>query len=325
MGIDYLSNAHKLPDSANIKIIYSSSVALFALNYTLPLSVILSQITTILSLIKRNELLALNAIGYSKKSVSSIIFFISLLATLSLIALNSTSFAYAKERIDNIQDNGTTVTSKENFFVKYQNSYIYFERLYPLFQRAEVIRIYELENGNLKRIIKSDRAFYRDDFWILESPTIIKKPDTLELGGEGLDVQNADRLETLRGFKPKILDNVYETRGVLSIIDAIESIKLLNIEGINTDKIRSVLYSLLMFPLFAPLFGLVICRFAPLQSRYENLSLLAFKAIMLALSSWGLFFALSKLSTSGLINPEVSILLPLVLMMAFSIYSYNKS
>lgn len=324
VGIDFISNVNRLPTSANLQIIYIVNSSAFALNYTLPMSIIISTIVTLMSLVKKSEFLALCTIGYSKKDLCHVIFSISTLITLIFIGLNFTQFAYSKDVVDNILKDGKIHNSKEDFFVKHSNYYIYFEKLYPLLQRAEFIRVFEIEDENIKRIIQANIAEYRDDHWVLMKPNIIEKPKDLELGGEGLSVISKDEMVLLKGFKPKILDNIYEARGVLSITDALNSIFLLSQEGVNTNKIRALLYLLVLFPLLAPIFIVFAIQATPFIGRYQNLSILAFKGVALALAIWGVLFALSKLAVSGLILPEISILAPFVVVLAFGFFVYSK-
>ncbi len=57
-------------------------------------------------------------------------------------------------------------------------------------------------------------------------------------------------LNTLDGFQPKILDNVYEARNDSSLLDAINAMFLLEKQGVNTSKIRGNIYNIAICSIF---------------------------------------------------------------------------
>jgi lipopolysaccharide export system permease protein len=86
-----------------------------------------------------------------------------------------------------------------------------------------------------------------------------------------------------------------------------------------------VLYVLVLFPLFSPLFGVLIVRYAPLSQRYINVTLWSFLMLFITLTLWGFFYGLGRLAIGGLVIPELGVIVPLALLSGFSIYQYMRS
>ena len=131
-------------------------------------------------------------------------------------------------------------------------------------------------------------------------------------------------MHTLDGFKPKILDNVYESKTDFSIFDAVSALVLLKEQGINTQKIRGVIYNQIIIPFFVLPMILLVYAYASLNSRFFNLGKFTSLSIFGTLIVWGFFFMLFKLTSSGSIVPEFSLLLPMLIWLILSTYIYNK-
>ena len=143
-----------------------------------------------------------------------------------------------------------------------------------------------------------------------------------------LDIKYEKSLDTLYGFKPKILDNVYEDSSSFatsfSIIDAITAYMLLNEQGIKTDKIRSLLYNEIFVPFFIFPILLLIFAYSSINSRFFNLGKFVSFSVFGTLIIWGLFFILYKFTTTVSVGPEISVLLPLVIWLVISIVQYRR-
>lgn len=325
LGIEFVQHRDKLPDSANIQILFAAYDFMFALNFMLPVSLILAQIVCMILLVRRNELQAMHAMGYSRRQIMRPFIVLSFMITSIYVGLNATPFAYAKERVDSILDKRYFADAKENYFVKYEDYYVYFGKLYPLLSYASDVRVFQVRDRDMNRFIRAERAYFDKGGWQLLDATVFDKPREIDLAGEGIRVSTGQNLEILQGFRPKILDNIYETQGGLTIGDALDSWRLLSSQNVNNEKIRAILLSLLVFPFFAPLLGVVIVHYSPISQRYVNLSLVAFTGIFVTLVVWGLLYSLTRLSVSGLVIPEFSIMLPVFLLGIASAYLYNKT
>ncbi|TLD83205.1 YjgP/YjgQ family permease [Helicobacter sp. MIT 11-5569] len=330
VAIDLVKFLDNLPNSANLFILLFVYDFMYASQFILPLSLILAQIVLMINLLKSAQFTAFLALGFARIKIFFPIFLLSFLITFAFIALNATPFAYAKERVDLIIDQGFAGNYKNDLFVKYNHNYIYFKKIYPLLQSAEDVIVYEFDpkNDALVSIVESKRAKFNGENWILENATITTLDHTLALGKNPIKIQKGDAYTTLHGFKPKILENIYEKQGSISILDAFEAFMLLKKQNANTQKVRGALYNLLFFPLFAPLIMVCLAIFIPNSNRYANLGLMTLGMILGILILWGIFFSFSRLSMSGFLQPEFSILLPvfiLFLTSSFCLYKILKS
>lgn len=324
VGVDLLTNYTTLPDSANLQILYALFQGLNAINYVLPLSIVFGMIVTVFAMVKSNELICMYASGISKQALIKPFFITSLLITLGYIGLNCTDFAYANEYSSNLKKFSRISNSSEDLFLKNDNQYIYFKKLDPFKQVATDVSIFETQSLDLIKVIRASSAFFAKDHWVLENATITYKPTVTNLNDSGLRIEKVDKLRALEHFKPKIMDNVYQSDYTLSIVDGIEALQFFATQSVNTSKIKATLFYQLFFPLFAPLLVVILYAKAPLLSRYFNTALLASAFAFVTLVVWSLLFLLSKLSANGVLLSEIGILLPIVLLSLISLNFYYK-
>ena len=326
--IDLVKYLDELPQSANLIVLLIFYDFVYASNYILPLSLVLAQIVLVISMLRNSQFTAFLAIGYAKFRILLPFFTLSLLITCIFIILNATPFAYAKERVDLIIDQGFVGNFKSDLFIKYNNNYIYFQKIYPLLRSAEGVVVYEFdtENNTLSRIVESQKAKFNDinAEWVLENVTITALDKNLAIGKNPLIIQKETTYTTLHGFRPKILENIYEEKGNVSIIDAYEAFVLLKEQGANTQKVRGAIYNLIFFPLFAPFIMVCLAVFIPNSNRYANLGLMSLGMILGVLVIWGVFFSFSKLSASGFLQPEFSVLMPIFVLFLVSSFCFYK-
>ena len=181
------------------------------------------------------------------------------------------------------------------------------------------------DNSSILSIVESQKAIFNGEEWELQNVMITNfNDDNLQIGQNPLIIQKRETYVTLYGFKPKILENIYEKKGSISIMDAYEAISLLKEQGVNTQKIRGLLYNLIFFPLFAPLVMVCLVNFTPNSNRYVNLSLITLSMILGILVMWGVFFSFSRLSISGFLQPEISILIPIFILFLVSFWTLIK-
>lgn len=320
--IDLVKYLDELPQSANLIVLLIFYDFVYASNFILPLSLVLAQIVLSISMLRNSQFTAFLALGYSKARIFLPIFIVSFLITLLFVLLNATPFAYAKERVDLIIERGYLGSYKNDLFIKYNENYIYFEKIFPLLKMAENVKVYEVFNKQVIKIIEAPKATFIEDKWKLEDAKITTLDSNLEVGKNPLKIEEQKTYETLEGFKPKILDNIYEKQGSVSIVDALEAIWLLKKQGVNTQKLRSSLYALIFFPFFAPLVMVCLARFTPNSNRYANIGGITLGMILGVLIVWGVFFSFSRLSMSGFLPPEVSIILPIGILGLVSLWLF---
>ena len=324
VGMDLIGEADKLPDSANLVFLYVAFQAAYSLETVLPLSLVFGAVATKIHLIRMNELVAAYSLGASRVRVLMPFLAVSLLFAAVYIAASTTGFAYSGERAKAIKKDRFLSSVTHDLFLKYDNSYVYIKQLLPLQNEARGLEILELEEGDLKRHLWADRALFRQNAWHLESVTVITKPTVTGLQDEGITVEHFPAYEALTGFRPEIMDTIYEAKTAFSLVDAARAWLLLSSQQINTDRIRGVFYSSLFFPLFAPLFVAIMFFFVPISSRFFNVAFFSSMAVLATLVSWGLLFALSQLARNGTLQPEAGLLLPFLLTTLIAGYLLKK-
>lgn len=324
VGIDFLQNFKNVPQSANLQLLYVLYNAFFTLTLALPLSIVFGWIITLVVFIRNNEFVAFNAIGATNKKIFLPVINISVFLLSLLIFLQMTPLAYSYDQKKKILDNEYFTNTKSDIFLKYNDYYVYFKKLLPLEKKAEDIHIFRVSGKDVIETIIGEKAYFQNNRWYVVDVKIIEKPKDLNVDNSKLEIRYEKFLHTLDGFKPKILDNVYESKSDFSIFDAVSAVVLLKEQGINTDKIRSILYNQLIVPFFVIPLILLIFAYASLNSRFFNIGKFTSLSVFGTLVIWGIFFILFKFTNGGVIIPEVSILLPMLFWVIISIYFYNK-
>lgn len=324
VGVDLLTNYTSLPASANLQILYALFQAMNAVNYVFPLSIVFGMIVTNFSMIKSNELICMYASGISKKALVRPFFLTSFILTLFYIGLNSTDFAYAYEYGSNLKKFNRISTNSEDLFLKNNNQYIYFKKLDPLKKVAYDVTIFEVDSVDLKKIIHASSAYFVQNHWILENVIITHKPTVKSLNDVGYSIEKVDKLSTMEDFKPRIMDNVYQSEYALSISDGIDALNFFASQGVNTSKIKATLFYQLFFPLFAPFLIVILYYKAPVMSRYFNTALVSSSFAFIALVVWSALFLLSRLCANGVLLSEIGILLPIVILSLIALNFYYK-
>ncbi|NLK65974.1 MAG: LptF/LptG family permease [Campylobacteraceae bacterium] len=323
-GIDILLNLKDLSTSANLALLYVALTALSAVAYTLPLSLIFALILALFNMIRSNELISFYALGISKNKLVRMPFIISLLITCFYVYLNSTPFAYAAQYRDNLESLDAVGSVSRGIFLKYDDKYVYIRELNALAKAASGIKIIQTNGGMVEKITSAGKAAYDDNKWTFynEHSTIL--PLNLELGGEGLKFQTSKEFVDLHGFRPDDIEKIYESSSVYSITDALSAIETFKNQGVNIDGIKATLYSLVVSPLFAPFMLLILFYHLPITGRFFNLALLSFGFFIVTISFWGVLFVMTRFSLTGVIAPEIGIVLPIGLLGAYAFYLVFK-
>jgi len=324
VGMDFLQNSKNLPDSANLQFLYLMYNTLFSLFLTLPLSLVFAWVVTLVIFIRNNELVAFSSLGAKRLKIYIPVILSAFSLILMQILLQMTPIAYSYEQKNKILDGNYFSSMKSDIFLKYNDNFIYFENLYPLKKEAHNIHIYKVVEDDIVETIIAKKAIFQNDKWYIVDAKIVKKPKDLDFETSKLEVRYEKFLNTLDGFKPKILDNVYESKSNFSILDAISALSLLSEQGVNTDKIRGAIYYETFIPFFIIPLMMMIFAFSSLNRRFFNLGTFTSFSVFGTLVIWGIFFMLHKFSNSGVIKPEFSLLLPLILWFLISFFIYRK-
>ncbi len=327
VGFDYMGVATKLPDSANLVVMYIVYKVFYSIDMLLPLTLVFAMIATKVSFIRNNTLVAFYALGYSKVDILKPFVAISMIIIVLFVALHSTSFARANEFANNIKSNDSLSYTTTDLFFTYNNQYVYFGELFPLQERAEDIRIFTIEKGALAQVVTATGAHYKKGYWYVKTAHIIRKPSDISFNTtDGITIETNATLKLLKGFRPKILDQVYEGKVDFTIMDAIDAIVLLQSERLSVDKIKSALYKIFIYPFFVPALIVVIFFLVPISNRFMSISLFTFGAILVTLMIWVVLFSLIELSNNKVIPSEVGIILPILLLWisAATIWQKNR-
>lgn len=324
VGIDFLQNFKDLPNSANLQLLYLLYNSFFTLTLALPLSIVFGWVVTLVIFIRNNELVAFNAVGSTTYKIYAPVLKISIALISILVLLQATPLAYSYDQKKKILDNEYFTSTKSDIFLKYNDNYIYFKKLLPLEKKAEGIHIYKVKDKDIVQTIIARNAYFQNDRWYVVDAKIVTKPKIMNLDNSKLDIRYEKFLHTLEGFKPKILDNVYEAKSNFSILDATSALILLSNQGINTEKIRGILYNQIFVPFFVIPLLLLIYAYASLNSRFFNMGRFTSLSIFGTLIVWGVFFMLFKFTSGGIVLPELSILLPVILWFIGAIYFYKR-
>ncbi len=325
VGSDYMNYADKLSNSANILLIYLVYKAFFAIDMLLPLSLVFAMISTKVHLIRSNALVSLLSLGYTRVDILKPFLAVSTFIVIVFISLHANpNFARADEFSNNIYKNAQYLSPTRDLFFTYKGQYVYFSRMLPLQEKAEGIRIFKIKDGSLLEVLMAKEAYYRDGAWVVKNADIIQKPQDIDFESGGIVVKNGDNLHLLAGFRPKMLDQVYEGKVNFTIMNAIDAILLLEEQGVDTSSIRAALYKIFIYPFFVPALVVIIFFFVPASSRFVNISLFSFGAILSTLMVWGILFMLIELSNHKTIPSEVGVIAPVVFLMLFAFRQYRK-
>jgi lipopolysaccharide export system permease protein len=325
VGFDYMEQAEKLSDSVNLVLIYVVYKIFFAMDMLLPLSLVFAMIATKIFLIRSNALVSFYSLGYSRIDVlrpfvvvsSTIIVFYVFFHTFA-------SFARADEKAENIKVNAEYLNTARNLFFTFENSYIYFGELLPIKEKAIDVRIFIISNNSLKEVIEAKEANYKDDYWLIEDAHVIQKPEKIDFESSGIIVQDSQNLKILQGFRPKIIDQVYEGKVNFTIPDAIDALVLLQKQNISIDTVKWALYKTFIHPFFVPCMVVIIFFFVPISPRFLNISLFSFGAILASLFTWGTLFMLLELSNNKTIPSEIGVIAPVVILFAVALRQWRK-
>lgn len=315
VGFDLMEYASDLPQSANLVLIYIMYKFFYAVDMMLPISLVFAMIASLVELVRSNAIVAYYAIGYSKNRLFSPFLAISTLVLGIYIALHTTAFARANEYANNLRESSELIRPTSSLFFTHEGNYIYFGNLFPLTRKAEDIRIFTFSEGHFREALSATDAVYRDGFWRIQKAHLVHAPETLDLRGGGIMIEDRENIKVLPNFRPKILDQVYEGKVNFTISDGLEALRLLKNQNVDVAKIKSALYRIFFSPWFAPILMVIFFSYAPVSSRFLNLSLFSFGAILATLLIWGVLFMMGELSVNKTLSPEVGVIFPIVLLM----------
>jgi len=325
VGFDYMDNASKLSKSANLVVIYLVYKAFFAIDMLLPLALVFGMITTKIHLIRSNALVSFYSLGYSRVDILKPFVIVSSAVVVIFISLHSlSSFSRADEFSNNIRKNAEYLSPTRDLFFIYEDKYVYFSKMLPLQEKAEGIRVFTIKNKSLKEVLMAKESFYRDGYWHIKDADIIIKPDKIDFESLGIKLTHKNDFGILKGFRPKMLDQVYEGKVNFTIKNAIDAIVLLDKQNININSIKSALYKIFIYPFFVPCLVVIIFFFVPVSARFLNISLFSFGAILITLLVWGILFMMIELSNNKTISSEIGVVMPVAILFLIALRQWRR-
>jgi len=314
---DYILTINKLPDASNLQMLYISFKAMEGVEILWQISMIFAFITSWVSLVRSNALVSIFSFGYSKKAVIAPFLGVFALCYVVMIFIQMTEFSYAKDRASQIRSHGAIGSVTKDIFFHYDGNYVYMKRLYPLQQRAEDLRIFTADEDKFL-VIYAKEAFYDNNQWLM--PEV----EYVTLSDQKVVTKSEENFISLHNFKPRVLETVYESGSGFTIIDAFLALEILFAQGVNTDRVRAVIFNKILTPFFVLILMVIYFYKLPLHARFGNLALVTTVFITVSLFIWGVIFALFKLTSTGAISPEIGMIIPLVAMLSYMTYLLKK-
>jgi len=319
-SIDYFQHADALSVTANYKILYIFYMWQEALGLLYPLAIVFALIMTKLYLVKNHTMGALHAFGYNKSKLFFPLLIIASVTYIIFTFLHTTEFSYAKDKAKVLLENQINAYDVNDLFFKYNDSFVYIRKLDPVEKKIEDITIFKVEGYQVRYTIHAPVAFFDGIEWDAQNATLkthIYKNGKLK----NYTVEHKTNIKTLKGYKPKIIESLYEGKA-LNIIDAFNTLKLLNQQNLNSDKIRAALYDKIIVPLFAIALMLILFFKLPFHARMMNLGSVIALSLGATFMIWGILFGLNQMGSNGVLIPEFTAILPISVLWIYAIYVY---
>lgn len=315
-GLDFIMNSSSL-DSFNIKVLYAFSKWEESLNLLYPLAIILGAIWTKISFIKQNVVASFYALGFTRRDFLKPFLVIALFFYTLFVALNFTSFALANDRANMLKKHHFEMSKTEDLFFKYNSSFVYIGILLPQERKLKKLTLFKMKNSKIFETLTAKEAKFNTDRWIAYD--VIKKSKIIRDNREYLKVEHLDRLETLKGYEPKILKSIYDGKE-LTLYQSIKAKTLLDTQGLSTEALRSNIYGTIITPLFSIALIIILIFNFSYYSRYMNIATTTTKALGGTLFVWGILFSLQGIGENGTVAPEIAIIFPIVLLWIYSLW-----
>jgi lipopolysaccharide export system permease protein len=318
--IDYFQHVDELSVTVNYKVLYIFYMWQEALGLLYPLAIVFAAIMTKLSLVKSNTMGALHAFGYSKRRLFLPLFLVASVTYGIFTFLHTTEFSYAKDKAVALLENQINAYDVNDLFFKYDDTFVYINKLDPIGKKIEDMTVFKVEGYRILYTISAPVAHFDGIQWDARDATVkthVYKNDKLKK----YTVEHKESIKTLRGYKPKIIESLYEGKA-LNIIDAFHTWKLLNKQNLNSDKIRAAFYNKVVVPLFTIALLLILFFKIPFHARMMNLGSVIALSLGATFVIWGILFGLNQMGSNGVLIPELTAILPISLLWVFAIYVY---
>jgi lipopolysaccharide export system permease protein len=291
-----------------------------ALGLLYPLAIVFALIMTKLSFVKQNTMGALHAFGYSKKRLIAPIILVTVFTYGIFLALHTTEFSYAKDKAAVLLENQLNAYDVNDLFFKYNDTFVYMKKLDPVRKRLENITIFKVKDHKVLYTIHAPYATFDGEEW--DAKNALLKTHIYEKGElVRYTVAHRKSIKTLNGYKPKIIESLYEGKA-LNIVDAYNTWKLLEKQHLDSDKIRASFYEKTVMPLFALAMVIILFFKLPFHARMMRFGLGIALALGATFVVWGLLFGLYQIGSNGVLAPEITAVLPVILLWFYALYVY---
>jgi len=277
-----------------------------------------------MNFINRNVFVAMYSFGFSKRKLYYPFLLVAIFIYTIFVGLNCTSFSYGQDKARAIlkhQDSGNSVN---NLFFKHNNSFVYVNKLDAPKKTIYGVDIFKIENRKIVEIISLDKANFKEPFWIAKEALVKKR--IFDEKGELIffKLEREKDKKILKDYIPNVIKKIYEGKS-LTIIDGIYAYFIMYKQGLDTSKVKSVLYNKIIMPLFAiAMVGIIFFKIPPYQRFIRKEQLWGF-ILGSSLIVWAFLFAMNRLGVNGVINPTYGQLIPVLLLSIYSFYLYLKN
>ena len=319
-AMDYFQYAQKLSVSGSYKILYIFYMWEQALGLLYPLAIVFALIMTKLALIRSNTMGALHAFGYNKKTLVLPFLLVALLTYSIFTYLHTTEFSYARDKGALLLENQMDAYNVNNLFFKYNDTFVYIEELDPIAKKISDITIFKVEGYQVRYTIHAPLAIFDGYQWDAKDATL--KTHIYDKGElVRYKIEHKESITTLEGYKPKIIESLYEGKA-LNIVDAYNTWRLLDRQHLNSDKIRAAFYDKVIVPLFSIALLVILFFKLPFHARMMNIGGIIAISLGAIFMIWGILFGLNQMGTNGVLIPEMTAILPIVLLWIYAVYIY---
>jgi len=275
-----------------------------------------------MSLVQNNTLVSLRAFGYSRKQLFFPFILPAFLLYILLILLQTGEFSYAREKAWSIAHHRESIRKVDDLFFKYNDTFVYVSALDPIEKILKDVTVFEVDRGKVQSAITLEHATFDGEYWVTENAVVTRKKYSEQGGLEGFKREQTGRYKLLKGYKPKVIELIYEGDS-LSLLDAVNTYNVLQKQRLDASKIKASFYSKVILPLFSFAMMTILFFKTSYHARYMNRELVWVLSLGGTLAVWGLLYALYSLSSGGAVSPDVAILFPVLLLLLYAVHLYK--
>jgi lipopolysaccharide export system permease protein len=319
-AIDYFTKVQELDITSSYKVLYTFYMWQEALGLLYPLSIVFALIMTKIYFVRNNTMGALHAFGYDKKTLLLPLILVASVLYGIFVYLHTTEFSYAKDKAGLVLKNQIGAYDVNNLFFKYDDTFVYISKLDPIHKVITDITIFKVEGHQVRYTIQAPYATFDETQW--DAQNVIIKTHLYKNGDlVKYKIEEKKSIKTLKGYKPKIMESLYEGKS-LNIVDAYSTWKLLEKQGLNSDKIKASFYAKVIRPLFSLALVLILFFKLPFHARMMNSGGIIALSLGTTFVIWGMLFGLGQMGSNGVISPESATVYPIILLWIYAFYVY---